>query len=227
MNAETKFNQISQPEKYQETTEYGSLLSHEGLTYAVTQDGEQGVPVPNDVAEHISLVLRLQNKVYDEKDQDAAHVMQTFNCRKSALIASGAIPVMQSIVDLSDSSGENEMFTDVERLLANSPDAVVELKNYADFENVLDQYEGSFPCIVHIFESDQSVSIDEFSGQMKKMHRLHSFLVLGEDEQGYVCFQKMGPDIDQPFMINDLSLITTFYANRKDRFGYFVFGPYK
>ncbi len=228
MNLESTFDKkVSRPEEYRVTSEYGSIVGHENIAYAITSDGEQGVPIPDDVAEHIALMLRLQHKVHIEGDQDASHVMQTFNCRKSVLIASGAIPIMQSIVDLSDNSGEQEMFDDVNRLLSENHNNVAELRDYASFEDVIDGYEGSFPCIVHVFESETPVTIDSFSEIAPKLHRVHSFLVLGQDDTGYVCFQKVGPSVDEPFTITDLSFVTHLYRNKENRFGYFVYGPYK
>lgn len=228
-------------EKAEYISKYGGTVTYEGVTYAVAQDGELIVPIPDDIATHIVTMLRLHDKSHDEGDRDALAVLQTFNCRKSALVASGALDIEESILDRGDDSGVEAMFMDVDRLLADPDGSVVSLKDYADFESVLDSYEGSFPCIVHVFESEIAVPEEGFKTAMKTMPRVHSFVVLGqagleseqvgqgeeEETAVYVCFQKMGPALNEPFTITELSFITHLHRNQKDRIGYFVFGPYR
>ena len=216
---------VPNQEMHNYASEFGTIMNHEGVYHAVTADGEQSVPVPTNVAEHIALAMKLQDKALDQ-DEDARNVLQTFNCRKSAKFILGKVPFEQFVVEWSSSGGEEAMFRDVELLLKSGNESVAELKNYADFEEVLHGYEGAFPCIVHIFESDTPVEISAFPERVATLHRVHSFVVLGEDESGYVCFQKMGPDTDQPFIICDLEMITTLYSNQKKRTGYFVYGSH-
>ncbi len=226
MKLESSFQPATPERMSTYVSEYGSVLYHEGNFHAVSADGDLDVPIPSDVAEHIVLAMKLQDKAIND-DQDALHVLQTFNCRKSALVVSGAISLEESIVEMSNDSGEDVMLQDVDRVLRLNDGSVSELSNYADFKDVLHEYEGSFPAIVHIFESEEPIEIASFSELVATLHRVHSFVVLGEDDGGYVCFQKMGPDTDQPFIICDLEVITSLYSNQKNRTGYFVYGPYK
>jgi hypothetical protein len=206
---------------------YGSIVYDENVAYAITEDDERGVPIPTPLAENISILLRLQNKVMIEHSVEATHVFQTFNCRKSVLVASGALGLEESITSAEIGGGEEQMFADIERLMVDEEGGVVALKDYAKFEDVLDTYIGSFPCIVHVFESDVPIEEGLDVGTLRALHRAHSFLVLGEDDEGYVCFQKVGPKTDQPFTITDLNFITHLYRNQKNRIGYFVYGPYR
>lgn len=215
------------PEIQHEVFDYGSLIQHEGVSYAITQDGEQGVPIPTDVADNIRVLFRLQDKATVDENPDAKIVMQTLNCRKSAMVASGVLDINKAILDSGDESGVNEMFSDINRLLHGGEGAVSMLKDYAAFEDELDSYEGSFPCIVHVFESDSEIDTEIIKERIADLHRTHSFLVLGQDDTGYVCFQKVGPAVDEPFTVTDLSFITHLYRNQKNRFGYFVYGPYR
>lgn len=208
-------------------SKYGSIMELEGIMYAISQDGELQTPIPRAMAERISLVMRLQDKANEAQDEDTLAVLQTFNCRKSALIVGGVLDVEASIVDMGADSGEEAMFADVERLLADQYGTLAALTEYRKFESELDAYDGTFPCMVHIFESDAPITTDEFSDQVEQLHRLHSFIVLGEDEDGYVCFHKTGPATNEPFAITSLEFVTNAYSNEKDRTGYFVFGPSK
>ncbi len=220
---------VSHSEVIEAVTDYGSVVEHEGVQYAITSDGERGVPIPTPMAERISVMFRLQEKVLNELgvDDDAKHVFQTFNCRKSVLVAAGDIDFVESAVDLSNDSGEGHMFEDVVRITGVEHGSVAVLRDYGDFENVLDSYKGAFPCTVHVFESDEELPVSDLVTNIDSLHRVHSFLVLGEDDEGYICFQKMGPGLHEPFTISDLTLITHLYRNQKNRVGYFVYGPYK
>ncbi len=206
-------------------TAYGSVVERDGIAYAITEDGERGIPVPSKTGSALSLLLRLQNKVYEEQNTDATHVFQTFNCRKSVFVATGAIDFENAVIDLGHESGEVAMFNDVARLIEHKDGGVVSLTDYADFEDVLDSYTGSFPCVVHVFESEEEMSQAEVIAEVERLHRVHSFLVLGEDDEGYVCFQKVGPAVEQPFTITDLDFVTHLYRNQNNRVGHFVFGP--
>lgn len=217
-------------------SEQGTVFENQGITYAVTDDTDYAIPVPTDIATTISLALRFQDKIKTENYPQLEKLLSRLNCRKVAFVASGKQSI-EDALDLSeDPDGLEELFEDVRKIQEEGFLPTVVEHSYSEIIEALDEYEGSFPCIVHTFEvetkSNLAKSLAELPDekeidleQVKKMHRIHSFLVLGQHDDTYVCFQKMGPMKHQPFEIVTIEKVFQSYELDEDRTGYVFIGP--
>jgi hypothetical protein len=220
-------------------SEYGSVYSYGESPVAVTFDGGDSVYVPEDMADMLSLALSVQDKVFTGRYPNLERKLALMNCRKAVFAAGDRMSVSEVADETSDDiNAIKPLFADVQRMqeAGFGPHLITE-SYHQEMKVYLDEYDGSFPCAVHMFEFDKKsqraqdieVSI-QMSGQIKpellrQLHRIHSFIVLGEGNNGYVCFQKIGPAVDMPFMIDHFGPMTAEYPLSAGREGVVFIGP--
>jgi hypothetical protein len=219
---------------------FGRVYTDGAISYVSTYDGLSIVPVPEEVGNAVALALSAQDKVFSGRYPNLEKKLALLNCRKAVFVASDKMTASEAAsFESSDVNAEEQLIADVDRMqqLGYGPHLVTE--SYCDeIETYLDEYDGSFPCVVHIFEfkkHSKTAEAIELSVQQsgmiapslvsQKMHKIHSFLVLGEDESGYVCFQKMGPQIDEPFMVAGFEHMMSSYPLTEGREGVVFVGP--
>jgi hypothetical protein len=219
-------------------TEFGGVFEdEEGVAHAVAMEGEGVVPVPKDVAKVISLSLRTQEKALTGKYPNLGKLLLLLNCRKSVFVTSGTMEMNEALdKDSEDINGVNALLADVERLQNSGYEGFLIEHSYIEsISEYLDEYEGKFPVVVHMFEMGDGTTTAGMVEDhvmhnvpipapiISKLHRIHSFIVLGEDEDGYILFQKEGPKLQQPFMVASFNRFS--YELDEDRKGLVFIGP--
>lgn len=207
----------------------GVILDEKGQAYAVTRDGEGIVAVPNDMGRMIALALRTQDKVDSGKYPRLKQRFAALNCRKTVFAVTEAATLSEATDDQQeDIDGLEHLFSDVERIQDAGYPPFLFTEADEKVTEALHEYTGTFPCVVHLFEFDNGSLVAEAveqnmrdqggfldTGTVEKMHRMHSFLVLGEDfvdeEDGsesirYVCFQKTESGLRGMIMVSDLDM---------------------
>jgi hypothetical protein len=221
-------------------TPFGGVYVDGNLSYVSTYDGHGIVPVPEEVGNTIGLALSVQDKVFSGRYPNLERKLAMLNCRKAVFVAGERMTAHEAAdVESTDINAEELLLADVERIQNEGFGPHLITESYHDeIEMYLDEYDGTFPCAVHIFEFDRNsktatmieTSVQQ-SGKIspdvvsQKMHKIHSFLVLGEDESGYICFQKMGPQIDEPFMVAGFEHMMSSYPLTEGREGVVFIGP--
>jgi hypothetical protein len=223
-------------------TQFGGVYVDGDISYVSTYDGHGIIPVPEEVANTIGLALSAQDKVFSGRYPNLERKLALLNCRKAVFVTGGKMTASEaSNIEIEDINGEEQLLSDVERIQNEGFGPHLVTESYHDeIDMYLDEYDGTFPCVVHIFEFDKhskAASLIETSIQQsgkisrdvvsQKMHKIHSFLVLGEDESGYICFQKMGPQIDEPFMVAGFEHMMSGYPLTEEREGVVFVGPMK
>jgi len=223
--------------------------------FSASLDGIHGVPVQTELGENIALALRVQEKV--DEALMAGHrpgflqTVRMLNCRKAISAVRGTVPLSElvtrqmlkqeivSVEDLEEVSGVAELKKDIGHILDSGRTPVLGSKEDMHIASYLDENLGELPAIVHVFDlvpkyegeilsqlinHSKSFSVDEW---MQRMHRNHTFLVLGKDVDGkYICFQKQGPEIHHRFELRELgSLIDLTVAPLQDRTELSFIGP--
>lgn len=206
-----------------------------GTWYLSLADGSNAVPVPEDVAEWVSKLLKIQEQALSEGDEDAVAVLKGMNCRISALVAAGA-PLTEFFDNPKDPSGVEHLFSDVDRIQEGVHSAFVVEDSFLEIRDFLDTYEGAFPAIVHIFEVEKDSELEEgiqraLTGNEKiprelinKLPRSHSFLVLGERDEQYICFEKIGPEIERPLHVAEFEDVCMLHRLTPGRTGVVFIG---
>lgn len=204
---------ISQTVNYEYSSPQGTLFCKDNVHYAVTGNEENVVPVPKSSALFMSLALRAQAKVITGNYPNLSKLLSLMNCRKTIFVAEQKMSLSDAVKSEEDINGVRILLDEIDSVQNGDHETAVFYQNFNDVRSVLDKYTGSFPCFVHLFEIEKDYAqetgiLDLITSDQKipkelleKMHRTHSFSVLGEDESEYVCFQKMGPLLQHPFEI--------------------------
>lgn len=193
----------------------------------------QGVAVPKDLADNISLALRLQDKIDDalvaKHRPGFLEMVRVMNCRKSVDAVRGKSvktlvnkkPSREGLTkrEVSDElSGIPALMKDVEAVLESGAMPVVGVQEDLQIASHLDEYE--LPAVVHVFSIEKERGGGIFSKLVsvtdpltaedckKFLHRNHTFLVLGKRDDGeYLCFHKQGSELHHRFELRPLSSI--------------------
>ncbi len=199
---------------------------------AVSLDGVHTVPIGQELAENIALALRVQDKL--DEALMAGHrpgflrLVSMLNCRKAISAVRGTVPLKEllsrkklkqeglSPEEIEELSGVPELKKDLEDILGSGRTPVLGSGEDLHIASHLDDEPGDMPAVVHVFDvlpkyeqeivskllGSAPISVEDC---MEKMHRNHTFLVLGKDETGkYICFQKQGPEIHHRFELQEL-----------------------
>jgi hypothetical protein len=207
-----------------------------GANFYASADGIHAVPVEKNLAENITIALKVQDKV------DEAHTLQdrqglldkfaTLNCRKSVY----AVLETQSLRELTtrkkrDEHGERdltafelsgipELLKDIKRITDSGYIPIFGADEHLEIEYYLDKEPGIYPAIVHVFDikpehtkeiltamHEDPASLSERK-YIKYLRLNHTFLVLGKDAEGkYVCFHKEGPNEFHRFDVTDMDAV--------------------
>lgn len=139
-----------------------------------------------------------------------------------------------------DIAGGRELKEDIERLLELGKLPILGSGSDMHFESHLDEHRDDVPAIAHVFEVPPLLMGRVISGLMdqqkplsaefilSKLHRVHTFLVLGKDKDTneYLAFQKKGPDLHQRFEVTTLKTIATdSYFNMREKLFLTCIGP--
>ena len=176
------------------------------------------------------------------------------NCRKSIsvvrdtrnlkelvsrkILSQSNLTTTEKIKNLEEVSGVPELMEDVERLMKLGKIPVLGSSDDMSIASYLDEHSNDFPVVVHVFDIVKrfnSEIIKKLFGKdcltikdcETKLHRDHTFLILGRDTNGtYICFQKRGPEISQPFELCSLdSVIKTSVVPETNRMYLSFIGP--
>ena len=156
------------------------------------------------------------------------------NCRKTveAVTGSPLRPLLRS-KDLSDPNLSNrdrarakaemdgvpEMMADVKRFLDSGSLPVLGTEQDMQVADHLDHHRDELPAVVHIFFVPRKNSTEIISKLMGgggglsvndvvKLPRSHTFIVLEKADNGeYICFQKLGPELEDPFELQYLNAV--------------------
>ncbi|MCE9541825.1 hypothetical protein K8R03_04715 [Candidatus Kaiserbacteria bacterium] len=222
-------------QKTEKLPEKAAGISQQGDSWLASVDGQHSVPVPAALAGNIALALRVQEKVDDALV--AGHrpgflsALRMLNCRKTISAVTGAVPLRKLVskvkvegnltnAAVEEASGIRELRHDIERLLESGRLPVLGTKDHMGIEDYLDESMPAEPAIVHVFkippalvgsfmaklvQTPEALTAEEC---MTKLSRSHTFLVLGKADDGkYLCFQKAGPKIHQPFELRTLDKV--------------------
>lgn len=230
------------------------MYEKDGMWYA-SADGTNTVPVEDDLAQNIDLALRVQNKV--DEALMAGHrpgflrTIKMLNCRKTIFAVRGTASVDKLInkdllksenvsrEEIDEASGIPELKNDIEQMLDAGHLPVLGTKEDLQIKEHLDEHPEDLPAVVHVFDIPPRYASRIIAGLMKgtgglsaddavtKLHRNHTFLVLGKSEDGsYLCFHKQGPDLYHKFELRDLdSLLQTTVAPVSGRLYISYIGP--
>ena len=228
--------EVNGTEKY--ISEFGGIIKADGVSYAVTNDGENLVPIPESFAKIIKFALKAQDRTYNENRPDLLRYLSVINCRKAALTASGNMDFAKAVDDESDDlSAIEDLFLDTERIQVLGFKPIILPEHEARLTPFLDEYGGSFPVIVHYYDVDKHTDTNNEvirriqeneiidAELLRKIHRRHSFLVLGESEDEYVCFQKTGPFPNEPLVISGIDLVESGVKKQPNRSQLVFMGP--
>jgi hypothetical protein len=220
-------------------TKHGGIYDYGEFPVAVTFDALDSVYVSSEIADMLALALSAQDKVFSGRYPNLEKKLALINCRKAVFAVSEKMSVHEVVNESSnDLSAIEPLFADVKRMqeAGFGPNLITE--SYSkEMKDYLNEYDGNFPCAVHMFEFDKDskrasaiIESIQVSGQINpevltQLHRIHSFIVLGESEKGYVCFQKVGPGVDMPFMIDHFVPMTEEYPLSIGREGVVFIGP--
>ncbi len=223
---------------------YGHLSIDENGEYHASLDKDNnsdGVAIPKAYGEMMHLAFRLEDKVNYENRPYLKGLLSLLNCRKSAFAVAGTMSSKEVInKDTDDINAVEVMMSDVERIqsIGNSP--VIGTIEELGIESFLEDHEDQLPVVVHMFgvkeDREANVTMQLVSGkslqieEFERMHRYHTFLVLGKDKAGrYVCFEKSGPTIDYSFAILSLQDVIQYshHPSKDSTLTLSVIGPVK
>ena len=209
-------------------------ISREGGTWYAHLNKREKVSITPELAHNINTALRTQGKVEDalflNRPTPFLKIVSLLNCRKTIATVLGKLPLSQlkreAVIhthakgeeDLKELSGEKELYEDIEQLLASGHLPTVGTAENLGIGQYLEEHPFTSPAVVHVFDV-QKKYMGHFVSKLishtspltiqdvkTQLHRNHSFLVLGRTATGsYICFQKRGPSVLQPFELRSLS----------------------
>ncbi len=205
------------------------MIHERGVWYA-TVEGER-VRVPSELGQNINTALRFQLKVekalFSSRYSPFLKIASLLNCRKTIETVVGKrtfgdlkkeMPEHESMTaENTDSlSGVDELMTDVDQILSEGGAPILGTSEEMSLGKYFDEHRESTPSVIHIFNikrkfmghfvsklmTGQRIATEDVRTQL---NRDHTLLVLGRTASGrYICFQKRGPNVFQPFELTYL-----------------------
>ncbi|HEY4487502.1 MAG TPA: hypothetical protein VI483_01920 [Candidatus Paceibacterota bacterium] len=212
------------------------IVEEHGVSFA-TLDGVNKVAIPKELAQNISTALRMQDKIDNAilrgNRPGLLEMVAVLNCRKAISAVTDSVPLKSLLrqknvaaehvtpESTAKASGIPQLKKDMNKILQSGELPVLGSNEDMGIESHLEGSQVDLPAVVHVFEIPQqnvsaimsrlfnnptSLNADQW---MKGLALNHTFLVLGKIQKGkYLCFQKVGPDIMQPFELRDLQSLT-------------------
>lgn len=218
----------------QESNDYTKPGIHkEGSVWYAHLNQHEKVPLSENLANNIRIALRAQEKIEEAlmggHRPGFLRTISMMNCRKTIFATIANTPIrlmtrnkdMEAVTDKKtyseQLSGVDELMKDVTRIIRSDHAPLLGSNDDMQIEHYLHEHTDEMPCVVHIFNIKQRFVGDIASKLISdprslseedcrtKLNRDHTFLVLGRTPQGtYICFQKSGPNVNQPFEIKSL-----------------------
>jgi hypothetical protein len=194
---------------------HGIIERTQSGNYRASVDGQHFVSINSAYGEMIAIALRVQEKMDIGKHPHIARLFSMMNCRKTAFVVGGKMSIDEATQNKEDIHGVELLLDDTMRLQAGGAIPVVGTPGRYHIREHLEEDRPSFPCVVHLYGIDNRRSGEVLRYMMQgkplhrtqyeKMHRYHTFIILGKDTAGrYLCFQKLGPNPEHPFEITTL-----------------------